>query len=167
MRLAVDGTVHGSYGERITYAALSADGRGAASYGVISMKLRDVTVSERATVLETNSWTFVRSRNLFGKMLPPGFLSIWTERHKLVCAKLLDMLDATTPADQMSSIILKQAPNRQDEEFCEVHIFGTFTSASLESISGSSKATKPIDIALFGWVKDKLAAIGKPWVEHD
>lgn len=166
MRLAVDATVHGSYGDRITYAALSADGRGAASYGVISMKLRDITVSERATVLESNSWTFVQTRNLFGKLLPPGFLSLWSERHKLVCAKLADMITSATSATDMSSLILLQAPKREDEEFLEVHIYGTFNSASLESVSGSSKSTKPLEIATFAWVKDKLAAMGKPWVER-
>ena len=166
MRLTVDATVHGSYGDRITYAALSADGRGVASYGVISMKLRDVTVSDRATVLENNSWHFVQSRNLFGKVLPPGFLSIWTERHKLVCAKLADLVTSTTTADEMASLILTQAPKRQDEEFLEVHIFGTFNSTSVESVSGTSKTTKPLEIATLGWVKDKLAAVGKPWVEQ-
>jgi hypothetical protein len=72
MRLTVDATVRGSYGDRITYAALSADGRGVASYGAISMTLSDITVSDRATVLKNNSWRFVQSRNLFGKVLPPG-----------------------------------------------------------------------------------------------
>jgi hypothetical protein len=166
MRLAVDATVHGSYGERITYAALSADGLGVASYGVVSMQLRDIAVSERATVLESNSWNFVQSRNLFGKLLPPGFLSVWSERHKLVCAKLADMITPATLSSDLVSLILTQAPKSQDEEFLEVHIYGTFNSASLESVSGSSKSTKPLEIAMFSWVKDKLAAVGKPWVER-
>ncbi len=92
MRMAVDGTIHGSYGDRISYAALSVNGRGPASYGEASVKLRELAVSARATVLERNSWSFVKQNNLFGKVMPPGHLAAWGERHKLVCAKLADLL---------------------------------------------------------------------------
>jgi hypothetical protein len=53
-RLAVEGILFGSYGEKIRYAALSLDGAGVQSYGKYSLKLREVTVSQRATLLEDN-----------------------------------------------------------------------------------------------------------------
>jgi hypothetical protein len=51
-RTAVDGLVFGSWGTEIAYAALSLDGRGLGSYGSISIELREVAISDRASVLE-------------------------------------------------------------------------------------------------------------------
>ncbi|MGA2207443.1 MAG: hypothetical protein ABSG10_12005 [Terracidiphilus sp.] len=164
MRLSVDSTVHGTYGEMIRYAALSIDGLGPASYGEVSLKLRDIAVASRATVLEQNSWSFVQSRDLFGKELPPGYLATWGERNKLVCAKLADLLTPKTSSSEFATLILTQATSRSEEEFLEVHVYGAFNMDSVESVSGPSNPTKQLDIALVAWLKDKLDALGKTWV---
>lgn len=165
MRLAVDATIHGSYGDKISYAALSLDGRGPQSYGEISLKLRDVAVARRATVLEQNSWTFVKSRSLFGKQLPPGYLATWAERYKLVCAKIADYITPETSQSEFAGLILAQATRRSEEEFLEVHIFGTFNMDSIESVRGPSNVTTALDKALVAWIKDKVDSAGKSWVE--
>lgn len=165
MRLAVDATVHGSYGERISYAALSVDGRGLASYGNVFVRLRDVAVSARATVLERNSWDFIRDNQLFGKPMPPGHLAMWGERHKLVCAKLADFLNPGMTPTQIRSLILRTSGSRTDDEFLEVHIFGTFNADSIESVQGNVEPKKAFDIAMLAFVKEKLAKLGKNWVD--
>ncbi|MGB6723634.1 MAG: hypothetical protein WBE72_22740 [Terracidiphilus sp.] len=67
---------------------------------------------------------------------------------------------------EVASLIVTQADARQNEEFLEVHIFGTFNVDSIESIKGTSKATKALDIAMIAWVKERLSALGKTWVEQ-
>lgn len=166
MRATVDATIHGSYAEKIMCAALSLDGVGPKSYGEISLRFRDVAVANRATILEQNSWTFVKSRNLFGKPLPPGHLALWGERKKLVCAKLADQLTSETKESDLARLILTQAVKRSDEEFFEVHIFGTFNIESIESVSGSSNVRSALDVAAVAVIKENLASLGKSWVEQ-
>jgi hypothetical protein len=166
MRLAVDGSVHGTYGAKISYAALAVDGVGVSSYGNLSLSLREVAVASRSTVLEQNSWMFVQRRDLFGKILPPGFVAIWEDRCKLVVAKLAGLLTPEMSQSEIRSLILTQASKREEEEFLEVHIYGTFNCGSIESVTGASNMKDPLDVALVAWVKDKLASLGKPWIER-
>ncbi len=166
MRLAVDTSLYGTAADKITFAALSATGAGVASYGAISMNLREVAVKDRATVLEENSWTFTQTHNSWGKRPPPGYLSNWAERGKLVVAKLAHRLTSDTTGSALRDIILTQAEKRQQEDFLEVHIYGTFNPAAIESVSGSSKTSSGIETAELAWVKDKLASLKKGWFEQ-
>src|SRR5215213_4548591 len=55
-RRGVGSTLFGAYASEIIYAALSLTGFGPQSYGPYAMTLKDIAISERATVLENNSF---------------------------------------------------------------------------------------------------------------
>ena len=67
-RMGVEGTIFGSYGRNIRYAALSADGRGLKSYGDYTIILSNEAVRLRATLLEENSYSFVKRHKILQKV---------------------------------------------------------------------------------------------------
>lgn len=89
-RRGVEGKLFGTYGEEIRYAALSLDGSGLISYGPYAVKLREIAIKGRTTVLEENSYDFVRRHQLLpGVEIPPGYRAVWDDKHKLAVANWL------------------------------------------------------------------------------
>jgi len=165
-RYAVDGTLFGSMGEQIITAALSLECRGLVSYGSYSMQLRDIAVAKRATVLEENSFMFVRRHNILPNVVPPaGYSSTWKDRNELACAKLLPRVTAATLESEFQSILLSSTGERQTDEFLEVHIYGTFDNKAVEKVSAPAP-TDPVDIAIWAIVKEILTKNGKPVEEY-
>jgi hypothetical protein len=128
-RLVADDLLFPFYKNEIRFAALSLDGIGVTSYGICSMVLRDIAISDRTTVFEQNSLDFCISRSLGSdKPVPPGFRALWGDRELLGCAKLYSRLDDKTDDASFASILLS------DGDFIEVHIYGSLHRASLERI---------------------------------
>ena len=164
-RNSVEGAIFGSYDEEIRHAALSLDGRGP-SYGLYVLRLEDIAVGDRASLLEENSYDFVEHQNLKKGRIPPGYRSVWQERHKLAVAKLAARLSSTTIEEEYPYLVLPASKGRSSDEFIEVHIFGPLDMSAIESVRGKSKPRTKADHALVASVKAWLRKAGKAWVEE-
>lgn len=163
-RTGVDSRIFGSYSDRIIHAALSLDGRGP-SYGTYSMRLEDIAIKNRASLLEENSYNFVERQNLKKGRIPPGYRAIWQERHKLAVAKLAASVSSTTIEKEYPYLLLPASSGRSTDEYIEVHIFGTFDNSAIESVRGKSTHRKKADQALVESAKEHLRKADKVWVE--
>lgn len=134
-RTTVDHLLYGSAGEQVLYAALSPDGIGLDSYGPVHLELKPTTMAFRSTVLESNSFVFVRRRSVsFETPLPKGYLSTWKDRHKLVLCTRSEALPKCAAGDALKSLLLKNTGSRAQDEFFETHIFGTFNHQAVEQV---------------------------------
>src|SRR5947199_10731413 len=71
-RVGVEGTFFGTYGEKIRYAALSLDGTGLKSYGEYSIRLWEIAIKDRTSLLEENTYDFVEHHGIIaGHSGPP------------------------------------------------------------------------------------------------
>lgn len=158
------------YGHRaagIRYAAMSLDGSGLHSFGPYAIKLREVAIIERATILEGNSYHFISKHNIRpGEDIPPGYKAAWRQRHKLAVAKLAGQISAGTTEQEHSKILLFSEGDRATDEFIEVHIYGGFDNKAIESVKGSSTAGGRYERATLSKIKDYLKRAGKAWVEE-
>lgn len=165
-RRGVEGLFFGSYADKIRYAALSLDGKGLSSYGRFTLVLKDVAVRTRATLLEENSYKFYdKFKAQIPDDFPPGFRADWGERHKLTIAKLADRITVTTTNDEFPSILLSCTGDRKTDDFIEVHIYGAFDNAAVETVVGNSKTSSKADKAQLAVIKEKLIKKGVLWVE--
>ena len=95
------------------------------------MKLRDVAISHRSTVLEENSFSFVEHHGLGPKSsFPPGFRSDWTRRNLLAVAKLADLIDVG-PQRGGFQLLLQCSGKFETDQFMEVHILVPLISVQL------------------------------------
>lgn len=167
-RRGVGSTLFGAYASDIIYAALSLSGFGPHSYGPYAMTLHEVAISQRATVLENNSFDFVRKHNLVpGTKRPPAFLAAWVSRHKLAVAKIAPYITPQTRDNDFPQLLLSSSGNRRTDEFIEVQIYGPFDLRAVKSVSGSSKVGSRQDRDLLRIIKQYLKAAGITWIEHD
>lgn len=165
-RLTVEGMLFGSYGEDIRYAALSLDGAGPKSYGSYSVRLRDVSIDKRATLLEDNSYVFAEKHQMAaGTQIPAGYRSTWKERDKLALAKLAQRVVSAGSEREYPAILLFTEGDYKTDDFIEVHIYGPFDARAIESVTGSSKSGDKVDLAMVESVKEHLAKAGKQWIE--
>jgi hypothetical protein len=136
-RAAADALLFGSViPEKITFAALSIDGRGLISYGDYSLTLRENMVKNRISLLEENSYDFVDNHNVTRKNKPPkGYRAVWRDRGRLAAAKPAPQLSDKTPKDEFARILLFSDGNRANDRFIEAHIYGSFTRATIEKVA--------------------------------
>lgn len=166
-RLAVEAKLFGGYSDDIRYAALSADGSGVKSYGAFTLKLRDIAIADRATLLEDNSFDFVEKHGIrLRQRTPNGYRATWEERHKLVVAKLADRISPSTSRAELPKILLRSAGDRATDDFVEVHIFGAFDINAVESVTGNSSRLSKEEQAMLAVVKARLQKLGKAWIEE-
>lgn len=163
-RLGVEGTIFGSYGRNIRYAALSVDGSGLKSYGDFTIILSDKAVRLRATLLEENSYNFVkRHKILAGGKIPKGYRAVWKDRHKLAVAKLLEKA-VLTKKENYATIVLESTGDRKKDDFIEVHIYGKISKESVQAVHGNSKDAAEKD--KIEKIKDYLIKSNKEWIEE-
>jgi hypothetical protein len=165
-RSIVDATMFASYADKITMAALSMTDTGLTSYGPYSMKLRDVAVAKRASLLEENSYSFVQHHKLsIGIPIPAGYRSTWAERAKLAVAKMADFIEVGMNEVNFQNLLLVDTGNRATDSFIEVHIFGTFDREAIDTVSGPKLQKRSRDTAIWGVVKEKLTALKRSYHE--
>lgn len=165
-RRGVGSILFGSYAIDIIYAALSLNGYGPSSYGGYAIKLKDLTICNRATVLESNSFDFVRTKRLApGKRLPLGYLAPWDSRHKIAVAKLGKYITSQTTDNDFCSLLLSSAGNRVTDDFLEVHIYGSFDLLAVESVTGGSMSVSKNERNLLSPIKQHLKKAGIAWIE--
>jgi hypothetical protein len=161
-RVIADGVMFGSYSNEIRMAALSLTDTGLSSYGPYSLKLREVAVAKRASLLEENSFSFIPHHKLsIGISIPLGFRSTWVERAKLAVAKLCDFIAVGMNEIDFQRLLLEDTGNRATDKFIEVHIFGTFDREAIETVSGPRLKKRNRDIAIWEVVKENLKALKK------
>lgn len=142
-RRMVEGGFFGSYAAKIRYAALSINGKGPASYGSYTMVLKEVAVRDRATLLEENSYVFFeKHRKRIPDDFPPGYRSVWKERHKLAVAKLADRVSGSVTEHDYPEILLSSSGDRKTDDFMEVHIYDLFDNNAVESVVIDKNAVK-------------------------
>lgn len=140
-RKIVTGELFGSEGENVIYGALSLSNRGAKTYGDIYCKLRKVTVDERTSFLEMNSYDYISK---FKDDLPLGYKSNWEDSPKLAAIKLENNEQIKSNCnfdDWESSLLVCDGENRKNDEFIEAHIYGKFNVNSIEHM----EIAEPID----------------------
>jgi hypothetical protein len=165
-RTGVEDALFGSYGEQIRYAALSLDGSGPKSYGAFAIKLRDVAVRDRASLLEENSYMFVERHQLRpGQDIPLGYRAIWADRHRLAVAKLAKRISTHTAENAFAEMLLISAGSRADDDFIEIHIYGPLDSNAIESVMGKSKLKNLTERGLAAASLEYLSKMGKTWIE--
>lgn len=163
-RMGIEGTLFGSYGKNIRYAALSLNGTGLTSYGDFTLILFDTAVRKRSTLLEENSYNFIRRHKILaGGEIPQGYRTVWKDRHKLAVAKLIEKV-LLTNKDNYAKIVLFSTVNRKKDEFIEVHIYGKLNEASIQAVRGTSESVSEKNI--IGRIKDYLTNSKKNWIEE-
>jgi hypothetical protein len=144
-RRIADSIVFPYYEEHIRFAALSLDGVGATAYGDCSIVLKDIAISERATVFEENSVLFCEKRSLgVANPLPPGYRATWDQRGLLATAKLEPKFASATNATDFPAILI----GGTGQDFVEVHIFGALDRGSIERIVARKPKTEADRILL-------------------
>lgn len=162
-RRGIEATLFGDYAKHITYAALSLDGAGVKSYGAFSIVLRDIAIEKRATLLEDNSFQFVKKHEIRAGEGPPyGYRALWENRHELATAKLEPRILAETSASEYAKILLNSTGNFDTDDFIEIHIYGNFDNNAIDRVKGKSSDGPR---AMVARIKSMLKKTGQSWIE--
>jgi hypothetical protein len=127
-RSKVDAVIHPGYEMEILNAALSPDGRGLTNYGPITLRLLEVSISNRASVMRENAFDFFERNKLGDRNAEeePGWRSVWAGRYKLGVAHLASAMTSATAIRDIPNYILSTGATRTDDRYIEVHIWGSF-----------------------------------------
>ena len=136
VREIADTLLFPKYKQDIRFGALSLNGVGLTNYGSCSITLRDNMISHRTSVFEENSVVFMKRHgvNASNPELPKGYRATWRHRGKLCVAKLASTINATTTANEYSSLVLKQGASSVDDQFVEVHIWGPISVLTMQKV---------------------------------
>ncbi|MFZ4702254.1 MAG: hypothetical protein ACOYMG_19605 [Candidatus Methylumidiphilus sp.] len=165
-RLGTEGILFGNYGPHIRYAALSLDGgEGLVSYGSCSVSLRKELCLNKATLIEENSYSFVRRHRILpGDTIPEGRRALWQHRHYLATAKLAGKIDKSTTDRDFAGLLLYSVGDRSTDEFIEVHVYGPFGKEAFVTavIPAIKKAKSKDDRFHLAKIRDSLGKSGIP-----
>ena len=133
-RCAVTGFLFGSYGPKICYGFLSFNDEGLPTYGQVFCRLRTVTIQDRTSFLEENSFTFVQKHDLrLHSSIPEGYRAVWENRHQLALAKISDSLTTASGVSAWQKLLVySDGKTRANDDFIEAHIFDSFDIAAVE-----------------------------------
>ena len=123
--------------DSIRFAILSLDGIGLEKYGECSMTLKTPMIAHRASLFEENSVIFMERHDIGGRKsyaVPPGFRAPWDRYVALCVAKLTDKFLPDTPSTAFPGILLSSGSTPGDDEFVEVHIWGSLTIHSFRRV---------------------------------
>ena len=131
--------------------------------GLFTIVLSELSVRDRASVLEENSYTFVeRNRITIGVPIPPGRRAPWGDRHRVAVAKLAAQLNKGTHSRRFPALLLFTEGDRNTDEFVEVHIHGYFNRRAVECINELVAPTRDTEISDVARARDVLAALKTP-----
>jgi len=109
---------------------------GLPNYGDLHCRLHSFAVARRTSFLESNSYKFVKDNSIEpGDQLPDGYMADWNSRHNLVLAKVGDRISTgQTESDWQKILVKSDVNNRENDDFIEAHIYGSFDKHAIESI---------------------------------
>ncbi len=149
-----------NYYDEIIFGSLSLDGSGLSGYGGYVMVLREIMISDRATVFEENPAVFAKKHRVrLTDNIPPGFRAVWENRHSLAMAKLHSSIVATTETPQFQSILQNDNGGTANSDFIEVHIYGSINSRSVERIIPPARVTHD-DRPIWRRIQKNAAVLG-------
>jgi len=169
-RRLVDILIYGRHGERMNFAALSGDGQGIPGWGPVFLQLDIQAIGYRSTVIEENSYAFVRSRGLSEETLEDrmnliaGYMSVWDSRQKLVASKLAPRLSKLSPPINHEETLIDPGSGRKDADYLEVNIFGPYNHQSIKNVRALGVYFKqPINALQFDALQEVvLEVLGRP-----
>jgi hypothetical protein len=126
------------------------------------MVIRDKMIAHRASVFEENSviWMARQRINLSeANNLPTGYRAVWSERAKLAVAKLSNKIQSDTSPDSYPGIALQQGATTEDDQFIEVHIWGSMTIRTFEHVT-IRQSQRPASRIILKALQEKLNKIG-------
>ena len=163
VRAVVDEKLFPYYKQHIRFAALSLDGQGLSHYGDCFFMLKDNMIAHRATVFEENSVVYMqRLKSTITDPLPVGFRAIWQDRGRLAVVKLAGALALGTTVDDFPALLLSNGKKSEDDQFVEVHIYGSITIHSVAEVSMKRSCSTVRHKAL----REKLDKYGIPMKKH-
>lgn len=134
-RCMISGKLFGSYANKIAYGILSLDKRGLKNYGIVFLCLRDISISDRVSFLNENSYLCFNNCEKSGRKFPPrGHRSDWEHRNELAASKHEKDLKKGSDISDWSELLVKEGKDRQSDCFIEAHIYGKFNYYSIENI---------------------------------
>ncbi len=141
-RCAVGGLLFGSYANCIMYGSLSLTHEGLPTYGDAYCRLRSITIDDRTSFLEKNSFDFVEDHKITPKnSIPDGYRSCWENRDLLVLSKLEEKLSSGQAEQDWQSILIQSdGKNRENDDFIEAHIFESFDCYAIEHLTPNPSA---------------------------
>lgn len=148
--------------DKLHYAALSLDGLGLDSYGDCTVTFGEEMIRHRASCFEENSALIYEEKHDFSGCLR----SSWTERGKLCAAKIAGKLDELMSSGDFPGMLLSKGVTQDDDEFVEVHVFGTMTAQTFQSVAIDVSKLSREQKALWKAVKEKLAKNGVAALER-
>lgn len=160
----MEGKLYGDQTGEIRYGALSTDGRGLSSYGDVALRLRDVAIAQRTTVLHENSYDFAaRHRIGLTDSWPLGFLGAWDDRALVAVAKHAETLPEACNDGEFETILLSSQGDRATDRFVEAHVFGPFSVEAVQSIRSVTRRADEETAHLLRLVSARAAARNIPW----
>lgn len=136
-RRVADAAFFPSFHEEIVFACLSLNGCGVNSYGAANIVLAEDMIAHRATVLECNLPVLLRRHNVMTyavENLPRGCRAVWKERSKLAVVKHGHELRKDQSVNEFPDVIVKNGPTSEDDEYLEVHVYGSLSRMSIASL---------------------------------
>lgn len=137
--------------DKIHYASLSLTDCGIKSYGECHIWLRGDLIAHRTSTFEGNSILFFRERDtrIFqDDPVPPGHRSTWEDRASLAVAKLGNQVDSQTQTADFDGILLKAGENTLEDDFIELHVYGSVSLWTIQQITVFVKRNRPGKVQL-------------------
>lgn len=151
LRLICDAIIFGKGMDEIRFAALTLEEFGLENYGECCLTLKEEMISHRASLFEENTIVFTMRHDLRGRAkfaAPTGFRAPWGRLVDLCLAKLGKQLQPGTPASAFSRLLLAPGASSGEDEFVEVHIWGSLTIRSFRRVEVRAWRTAPSSIDL-------------------
>lgn len=139
-RGAADAKLFPNYHEEIRFAVLVLNDEVLEHYGNCGLVLEEKVIQERATVFEENTLVFFEKHRItMAQPIPNGYRAVWKDRNMLAMAKLHYKIDSTKTKDDFPGILFpKSHQDGINDDFIEVHIYGTIHRKSVEYVIAKS-----------------------------
>lgn len=141
--------------DKIHYACLSLDGIGLSSYGECTVQLADNMIAHRATCFEGNTAVIFDKFHDFSAHLRCE----WDDRHRICVAVFSDYIESSTDKAKYPAILLEVGARSEDDRFIEVHVFGSMTTKTFQSVHIDTRKHSKQDAVLLEAIVEKLAGV--------
>lgn len=138
--------------ENLHYACLSMDWSSLSSYGECVVKLKETMIAHRASCFGGNTAVIYFIEHDFSKCLR----SNWEDRGKIAAAALGERLRSGDGPKEFAQILLTPAVDSVDDNFIEVHIFGTMTARTFAEVKFTTNASSSRDAVYREAIIEKL-----------